>query len=104
MKTLFFTVVLVFGAMFFAHAQSTPRVHQKQDNQVNRIQQGVQSGELTRAEAGKLARDQRQIQQKKNLAKADGVVTPRERRHIRRDQRASSADIYRQKNDRQSRR
>jgi hypothetical protein len=101
--------VLFIGMVFFAmclniNAQkATPRVTQKQINQQARIHQGVKSGELTRREAVRLEAQQAKIQHKKRVAKADGVVTPRERVDIRTDQRQANRTIRRNKNDEQKR-
>ena len=102
MKKLLLVLGLVTGIFAITHAQ-TPVVKERQVNQNQRINQGIRSGELTRAEAKRLKAEQRHIQQEKQMAKADGVVTRRERKHIKREQRQASRDIYRQKNDPQSR-
>lgn len=77
----------------------TPNVKDRQINQQKRIHQGVRSGELTRGEAVRLQKQQANIQQTKRAAKADGVVTKRERAQIHGMQTRSSAAIHRQKND-----
>jgi len=95
---------LFWATMFVANAQSaTPGVQARQQNQVQRIHQGVKNGELTPQEARGLAAQQKHIQLEKKIAKRDGVITPREKRHIRRDQRQANKQIYRQKHDAQSR-
>lgn len=68
-----------------------------------RIKQGVKSGELTRAETRTLAYQQRDIHQDRKEARADGVVTRAERRHIRKDQRKASRSIYRKKHNNRDR-
>ena len=82
---------------------STPIVDQRQDNQRARIRDGVKSGELTKREAARLRAEQRGISAEKQMAKADGVVTPAERAGLRRDQNRASRDIARQKHDTQKR-
>ncbi len=82
---------------------STPAIDQRQANQQQRINQGVQSGQLTPAEAAKLKRDQARIQKMENKAKADGVVTPKERQRIRHAQDIESRKIAKEKHDRQQR-
>jgi uncharacterized protein YdeI (BOF family) len=79
-------------------------VNERQQNQRDRIRQGVQSGELTGVEAARLRRQQSQI--KLNEARArqsGGEFTPRERARIQRQLNRSSGSIYRQKHDRQDR-
>jgi len=103
MKKLVLVIGLVTGIFVLANAQTNGASQQRQENQHQRIQEGIESGELNRAEVRRLKTEQRHIEHKKNIAAADGVVTGRERRHIKRDQRKASRDIYRQKNDTQLR-
>jgi len=82
-------------------ATKTPVVKERQVNQKARIRQGVKSGELTKGEARHLRQEQKTIQAEKQMAKADGKVTPAERAKLRHDQNKASKDIYRLKhNDR----
>lgn len=81
----------------------TPRINQRQRNQQQRIRQGVRSGELTRNEARRLERQEREIRQDERAVKADGVVTPAERREINRSLNRTNRRIYRNKHDRQDR-
>ena len=103
MKKLILFFALIGGMAFFAEAQTTLKVTKKQVKQTARIEQGVASGELTKREARMLKQQQRNIQAEKRMDKSDGVVTRRERAHIRQDQRAANRNIYRQKNDVQKR-
>lgn len=103
MKKVILLFTMFVGVLFMASAQSTPKVAKTQVRQTTRIAQGVENGELTRHEAKQLKRQQRHIQTEKKIAKADGVVTRRERTHIRHDQKVANRTIHRQKNDAQSR-
>jgi KaiC/GvpD/RAD55 family RecA-like ATPase len=103
MKKLILFFALIGGISFFASAQTPPRVAKKQVQQNVRINEGVVNGDLTRYEAKQLKRQQKHIQKEKQLAKADGVVTKREKAHIRHDQRIANRSIYRQKHDLQNR-
>ena len=106
-KTLFsaLTALALLAINFSASAQTaTPGINASQRNEQARIQQGVRSGELTRAEAARLKAREADIRQDKRAAKADGVVTPGERHEIRKDQNQASRAIYRQKHDGQERR
>lgn len=103
MKKLVLFFALVFGVSLFAAAQSTPKVRKTQVKQTIRIAHGVGNGELTRHEVKQLKRQQRHIQKEKRIAKADGVVTKREKAHIRHDQKVANRTIYRQKHDAQRR-
>lgn len=103
MKKLILIFGFVFGLALFATAQSTQKTGKIQVKQTVRIAQGVGNGELTRHEAKRLKRQQKHIQKEKRLALADGVVTRRERAHIRHDQKIANRSIYIQKHDKQSR-
>lgn len=84
-----------------AFAQATPGVDQRQANQDRRIDQGAASGRLTEREENRLERGQQHVQNVEDKAKADGVVTGRERARLDAAQDRQSARIYRQKHDRQ---
>jgi hypothetical protein len=99
--------LLLFGLMFIGFvsltsAQSTPAVDTKQKAQKVRIAEGVKSGELTKRETRKLAKQQARVRRTERKAKADGKVTAQERRELRRKQRRSSANIHHKKNNTQS--
>jgi hypothetical protein len=98
------TVILAMGLTSALKAQSaTPKASTRQVKQQARIHQGVANGELTRKEAAGLQMQQASVQRHKRAAKADGVVTPRERRSINRHQNRASRNIAHQKNDGQNR-
>ncbi|HKX27720.1 MAG TPA: hypothetical protein VJ302_08520 [Blastocatellia bacterium] len=98
------SLTLVLSAAAFAQERPrTPRIRERQENQQQRIGQGVRSGELTSRETVRLEREQRGIQREKRAAKADGVVTRAERREIRHDQNRASRDVYRAKHNRRDR-
>lgn len=99
-KTL---AILILATPLAALAQTaaTPRVDQRQVNQENRIEQGVQSGSLTQKEAARLEKGQTHVQNMEDKAKADGKVTPKERARIEHAQDNQSKKIYREKHDRQ---
>ena len=104
MKLLNTTILsLILAAPLAAYAQSTatPVFDQRQANQEQRIQQGVQSGALTQREAARLEKGQDRLQAKEDRAKADGVVTKQERANLQRAENKQSARIYNQKHDRQ---
>jgi hypothetical protein len=81
----------------------TPRVDQRQAQQQQRIDQGVESGALTSREAARLERRQTQFEHREAGVEADGAVTPRERAGLAREQHRDSRAIHRQKHDRQQR-
>src|SRR5258706_12778852 len=80
----------------------TPLVDKRQANQEARIQQGVQSGQLTPKETAKLERGQAKVQTMENKAKADGKVTPKERKKLAKAQNKQSKKIAREKHDKQT--
>lgn len=99
MKTKFLFLAFIMALVAHtADAQAGRQVRQHK-----RIKQGVRSGELTRAEAINLRKGQQDIRQEKREARADGVVTPVERKEIRQEQRQESRKIFRKKHNRRSR-
>jgi hypothetical protein len=78
------------------HPQS---INARQYDQRERIIQGVRSGELTREEAQTLRAEQRAIQREEHYYRADGVLTPRERRELQRELNEASQNIYEEKHD-----
>ena len=101
LKTTLVSLVLAVPFAAFAQSNATPGIDQRQANQEQRIQQGVQSGSLTGREAARLERGQDRLQAKENQAKADGVVTGKERAQLQHAENRQSERIYDQKHDRQ---
>jgi hypothetical protein len=85
-----------------AGAASTPRVDARQAIQDKRIDQGVNSGQLTPRETRRLEREQRHVARAEANAKADGTVSAAERKRLHRMQNGASKDIARQKHDGQA--
>lgn len=82
----------------------TPRVDAREQAQRARIHQGVASGELTRPETRRLVAGQVHLERAEARAKADGVVTARERAWLHHEANQQSRRIHRQKHDAHSRR
>jgi uncharacterized membrane protein YebE (DUF533 family) len=80
-------------------AARTPGIDAHQRHQQARIHQGMASGALTAHEARGLHREQRVIRHAEAFAKADGVVTAKERAHLRHLQQKASHHIRNQKHD-----
>jgi hypothetical protein len=78
---------------------ATPRIDQRQENQEQRIEQGIDYGRLTEHEANKLEAQQNRIDNAEARAKADGVVTRGERTRLKARQNAASRNIYRKKHN-----
>ena len=89
----------------FAQSQAPgindPGIQKRLQNQERRIDQGVQSGELTPKEAGRLEAEQAKIKQAEERMKSDGRLTSQERQRLNNMQDRSSQKIYRQKHDAQ---
>ena len=114
MKTvtnLFFAITLIFGLTVIASAQTptptpgkrTPLARARQERQQKRIGEGVASGELKAGEVRKLEKEQKEIQQDKRDARADGTVTGAERREIQKEQNKASRHVYRAKHNNRTR-
>ncbi len=95
-------ILIILGVSFTAATAQTltPEINKTQKNQQLRIHQGAKSGELTRRETRKLENQQRVIRHSKRIAKADGIVTPGERKQIRNEQNRASKNIYMKKHNR----
>ncbi len=103
-KIILAAAIMLIASTGLINAQrGTRSTTSRQVTQQARIGEGVRSGELSRPEAARLEREQKKIQIEKRIAKADGTVTPAEKRFLRREQKRSSRHIARQKNDGQER-
>ena len=69
-----------------------------------RIEHGIRSGQITPREAARLRDKQARIERMEARARADGVVTERERARIEVAQNDLSRSIWREKHDAQVRR
>jgi hypothetical protein len=79
-------------------------INERQQNQRERIRDGVQSGELTGVEAARLRRQDAQIRLNEARARqSGGEFTPQERARIQRQLNRENRRIYRQKHDAQDR-
>jgi hypothetical protein len=85
--------LLALGASLASAA--TPRIDRREARQRARIAQGVRCGDLTRHEALRLRAGQRHVHRLERRAKADGIVTARERARIARAQIREHRAIYR---------
>jgi len=104
MKSMTFVTAAVFAMLSlpaFAQTASTPRIDQRQQNQQQRIDQGVKSGQLNQKEAARLEKGQARVQKLEDKATADGKVTAKERARIEKAQDRESKRIYREKHDKQ---
>jgi hypothetical protein len=95
-------LAVVFIANVSAQTSSTPRTDGRQATQKARIKTGEASGQLSDKEARKLERGQKKVQRKENRAVRDGKVTSKERAGLEKAQDKQSAQITKEKNDKQT--
>ena len=93
MKTIVLAAVIASLTAGTALA-GTPLINARQNNQVNRIVNGVNQGQLNANETARLVGGQVHVQNLKTQAKADGIVTFRERARIHTAQNVQSARIF----------
>jgi uncharacterized membrane protein YebE (DUF533 family) len=86
-------------AMAGTAAAGTPGYDARQQHQRTRIVNGVQNGSLTMRETRRLAAGQVHLNRVERRAKADGVVTARERAHLHHEANQQSRRIHHQKHD-----
>lgn len=99
-KCIFLIALFSLGLAFSVSAQTgTPKVTKRQVAQKNRIQNGVQNGELTKGEVAQLGMQQRSINRSKKRAKADGQVTKKERAILHKRQNHANRNIKRKKHN-----
>jgi hypothetical protein len=92
---------MLVGGTALAQTTDTPAIDQRIQNQEQRIQEGINSGQLTDQEADRMNRHLNRIESAEAKAKTDGQVTKMERRRLNRKLNHSSRAIHRQKHDRQ---
>lgn len=92
-------LVLVTGMSPVLAQTATPGIDARQENQQKRIGAGIGKGQITPREAIQLERGQARVQGMENRAKADGVVTARERARIHKAQDVQSRRIYRKRHN-----
>lgn len=92
-------VSVLIASAAFAGPTDDPGIQKREQNQQQRIDQGVKSGKLTPREAGKLEAQQAKIKQDEERMKSDGNLTKQERRKLTREQNRASKKIYRKKHN-----
>jgi hypothetical protein len=85
-----------------ALAQSTASEVQRNVNQQERVEQGLESGQLTTREAAKLEKGEANIDKMEQKAEADGKLTNAEKQRIERAQNKESREITRDKTNAQT--
>ncbi len=84
-------------------AQSTPRIDQRQEKQDERIERGIEKGQITKKEARRLEKGQEHVEDLEEKALRDGRVTKDEKRQIEKAQDKQSQQIQKQRHDVQGR-
>jgi hypothetical protein len=100
MHHLFMTaIVLGLGLATVAQAQTTGTEVQRDINQQNRIERGLQSGQLNTKEAGRLGRAEARIDRMESNAMKDGTLSSQEADRINRAQNQQSQQINEMKHN-----
>ncbi|GGE96893.1 hypothetical protein [Sphingomonas prati] len=101
MKKLLILAALGFTTVAAA-APADAQVNRRQDNQQQRIDRGVRSGQITGREADRLQRNQNNIARAEDrMRSSGGRLTNRERARLDNRQDRAGSKIRRQRNDRQ---
>lgn len=103
MKTNRIALAVAVAALFStaAFAQSAATEVGRNINQQQRIEQGLQSGQLTTREAARLEREESRVERMESNAMKDGTLSNAEKSRITQAQNRVSQDIAREKHDAQ---
>jgi hypothetical protein len=82
-----------------AFAQTVQQDQQRDVNQQERIEQGLQSGQLSSHEAGQLERQQQHVDNMESRDLKNGSMSPAEQARLNGAQNRASADIYADKHN-----
>ena len=96
--TIAAALALTFSGAALAQAGSVER----DANQQQRIEQGLQSGSLNTREAARLEKEETRAEKDQARALRDGNLSAAEKQRLAREQNQVSRDIYRQKHDAQT--
>ena len=102
MKLVHPAIAAALGLAFCGAAFAQAGTVQRDVNQQQRIEQGLQSGQLTTREASKLEREESRVERDQSRAMQDGKLSPAEKARLAREQNRVSRDIYREKHDAQT--
>lgn len=96
-RTLIVTALIAtaaFGSSFAASAQTTSATTTQRDaNQQQRIENGLQSGSITTRENSELQRDETHVDRLQSKDMANGSLSPTEKAHLNAAQNKTSRDI-----------
>ncbi len=95
---------LVFALIvgFAAPAMWAGEVKNREENQQDRVAQGVKSGQLTAGETARLEKGEAKIENNRQKALADGTMTRKEKRKLNHEENKESKKIYRAKHNRKT--
>ncbi len=82
MKKSLFTIMAVVTITLSATAQARVNENGNLKGERKRVAQGVRNGEITRAESKAIAKQTQDVRQAKRAANADGVITPKEKARL----------------------
>ena len=101
MKKVSVIVAIVMGVLVWVNIcpAIAGSISKRQDNQRNRIREGIANCSLTPVEAHLLAYEQRRIRRNKADAWSDGILRRGEWRHLNHMQNMASDHIYRLKHN-----
>ncbi len=90
---------LLLATSAFADGPRTDQVVDRDVNQQERVEQGLQQGQLNTREAGQIERQESRIDQTEARDLKDGKLSPAEQAHINQMQNQTSRDIYRDRHN-----
>ncbi len=77
-------------------------VDNRQERQEKRIENGIEKGSLTEAEAKKLQKQQQRIQKIEDRAQVDGSISKKEKKHMQHALNNANRDIKRKKQNKRN--
>jgi hypothetical protein len=99
-----FVTIIVAGAFAAGVPALAKTIKKKEAAEQQRIERGVEKGQITPKEQQRLEDQQKTIEQERENAAADGKITKRERRDIKHDQKRLSQDIRHKRHNAQGKR
>lgn len=91
------------GPAYTQTRHQSQQINARQDRQAERIRTAMRTGQLTRSEFRTLMNEQHEIRAMARQFRADGVIKPREYRHLDRALDTASRHIQSETHDRQAR-
>jgi len=101
MKSAIVSFAIISGTLLgaAASAQNVPADQQRNVNQQERVEQGLQSGTLSTTEAGQLERGQQHIDSMEAHDLRNGAISPQEQARLNSAENRQSANIYADKHN-----